>query len=71
MVAVPAERPERMPVTEPTVATNELLLVHVPEPGISDSDALAPEQIWDGPATAPGCRLTVATVLILQPVDNV
>ena len=71
IVVVPIDDPEMMPVMEPIVATDVLLLLHVPEPGASDKIALAPLQMCVIPRIAPGCRFTVAMVVVLQPVGNV
>ena len=70
-VVVPEDRPDTRPAAELIVATAVLLLLQVPEPGASDKNALDPAQICDAPRIEPGCRFTVATIFVLQPVGRV
>ena len=69
IAAVPAETPcpVTIPVVEPTVAREVLLLLHVPPPAASDKLRLAPEQTEPLPVMAAGSGLTVTIVLTEHP----
>ena len=67
-VEVPAERPVAMPVPEPIVATDVLLLAHVPPPG-SNKVVVAPIQIPVTPVITEGSGLTVIVLYAEHPVE--
>lgn len=67
---VPAETPVTIRVAEPIVATVVVLLVQVPPPA-SLNVVVVPAQIPVAPDIADGKGLTVATVVVIQPVPNV
>jgi hypothetical protein len=71
MVAFPVEAPVTTPVEEPTVATEPLLLLHVPPDVAVLSDIEEPIHIEELPEIAAGRDITVTTVETLHPVDNV
>jgi hypothetical protein len=62
IVATPVAMPVTTPVEEPTVATDELLLVQLPPATDSVSEILEPAQTVEGPDIAVGTGVTV-TVL--------
>lgn len=70
MFAVPAATPVTIPV-DPTVATNELLLLHAPPVVVSVSVVLSPAQTLAVPPMAAGKLFTVTTVVVAQPSGNV
>jgi hypothetical protein len=59
MIAVPAITPDTMPEPEPIVATEVLLLLHMP-PGVAlDNVTVLPIQVTVGPVIGDGNGLTV------------
>jgi len=64
-VVVPGETPLTDPEPERVVATDVLLLLHVPKPG-SVSEIELPLQTVDGPDTEEGSGLTVTTAVTAQ-----
>jgi hypothetical protein len=71
MIAVPADTPEIIPELEPAVATELLLLLHVPPVVASDKVMEWPVQIMEGPVMADGEARTKTTVEVEQPVGSV
>jgi len=71
IVTLPETRPLTMPLDDPIVATDGLLLVHVPPvlPSVKVTDE--PAQTLLKPDIAAGAGLTVTTVSAVQPPDNV
>ena len=68
MVAVPGPSPVIMPLSEPIVATDVLLLLHVPPPDAgSKSVAVEAWQIVVVPDMAEANALTVTVTCTLQP----
>jgi len=63
IVAVPADIPLTVPLSEPTVATVTLPLVHVPPPVVDDSDVDAPIHTVAVPVIDAGIGFTVAIVV--------
>ena len=70
MVVVPAATPDTTPVDEPTVATLEVLLLHVPPPASVNVIAAATQTLV-APVMADGSGSTVTTRVVLQPVPSV
>jgi hypothetical protein len=70
MVDVPFATPETIPDTVPTVATNKLLLPHVPLP-LSVNAVVCPAQTLPVPAIAGGIGLIVSDTFVEQPVPSV
>lgn len=66
MVRVPAVTPVTTPVAEVTVATEVLLLDHVPVP-VSDNAVLSPVQTTVEPEMAEGSGFTVIPWVMKQP----
>lgn len=64
---VPAATPVNTPVVEPIVATDVLLLSHVPEPEASDSVVTPPTHTDDAPEIDDGDKLTVTVFILLHP----
>ena len=74
MVTTPTATPDTIPVEEPTVAIDGLLLVHVP-PGLGfvsvivlNTHTLFPV---DGPDIGPGEEITVIVNVLKQPVGSI
>lgn len=70
MVEVPKATPVTRPEPETTVATEDVLLVHVPPPA-SLREVVKPAQTAGVPEIPDGNGLTVSTVVIKQPVPKV
>lgn len=70
IVDVPPETPKTAPEPDPTVATEEVLLVQLPPPA-SLNAVDDPTQTTAVPDIDDGRGLTVTTAVILQPVPNV
>jgi hypothetical protein len=68
IVADPADTGVTIPVPDPIVATEVLLLLHVLLPEASVNVEVDPVQIVVVPATAAGAAFTVATDVALHPV---
>lgn len=71
MSAVPAATPVTMPDDGPTVATEILLLVHVPPNAELNNEIVCPTQTDDGPDIAGGLGFTVKVLVRTQPVPRV
>jgi hypothetical protein len=71
MVTVPSAIAATMPLDAPTVAIEVLPLAHVPPVVALPNVIFAPTHTGVEPVMAEGCALTVTTVDVLQPVDNV
>ena len=69
IVVVPAMRPETMPELVPTVATDILLLIHVPPPA-SLRAVVRPAHTLVVPVIADGKGFTVISEVIIQPVTG-
>lgn len=70
MVAVPADIPATIPVG-PTVATDALLLFHIP-PGVALLNAAeAPTHTVGVPVILPGVAITFTVAVATQPVENI
>lgn len=67
---MPAERPFTIPVAIPTVATEVVLLVHVPPPVLLNVVVL-PTQTLETPVIADGSELTVIVFVVVHPVPSV
>ena len=67
MTDVPAAIPDTLPETS-TVATEILLLLHVPPPVASDNAVIAPAQTRGIPVMLAGNGFTVTTRVLKQPV---
>ena len=67
MVVDPALAPEATPVPEVIVATEELLLLHVPLPVISLSVVVDPGQTLVFPVIAAGSGFTVNVLVTSDP----
>lgn len=67
---MPAERPFTRPVAIPTVATEVVLLVHVPPPVLLNAVVL-PTQTLETPVIADGSELTVIVFVVVHPVPSV
>jgi hypothetical protein len=70
IVAAPVETPVTTPLSEPTVAADELLL-HAPPPTASLIVVVAPTHTVEEPVIAVGDTLTDTVVVVRQPVSNV
>ena len=70
MVVAPKATPVTMPEVEPIVAFVRSLLLHVPPPA-SLKVVVKPIQTPDEPVIEEGIGLTVATVVVKQPVPAV
>ena len=69
---MPAVDPVNVPLDEPIVATDVLLLLHTPAPDASVSVVDAPVQIaLLAPVIDAGAGDTVTTIVVLQPDDTV
>lgn len=71
MVVVPADMPVATPVEDPMVATDGVLLVHVPPEGAPNSEVTAPVHTEAMPTIADGIGFTVTARVVLQPVARV
>ena len=71
MVAVPAVTPVTVPVAEPTVALEVLLLLHVPLPVASVNVVVSPIHTAPVPVIPEGTELTVIVVAAVQPAPLV
>ena len=69
-MAVPDDMPVTMPVEEPTVATDPLLLLHAPPEVVSFKLSGAPAQTGLEPVIAASGLMVIVNVL-RQPVANV
>ncbi len=69
MVAVPAATPLATPVLEPIVATDVLLLAHVPPDELLFKVVVAPAQTFVVPVMLAGAGFTVNMALVEQPVE--
>ena len=67
MVAVPPDTPVTVPETEPTVATDRLLLYHSPPEIRSLKDIVVPEHSEEAPLMGSGVGLTVTVTIAGQP----
>jgi hypothetical protein len=67
MVGAPAVTPETIPVPEPIVATEELLLLHVPPAVASLKVLVDPAHIVVMPLMAEGVVLTVKVLVAALP----
>lgn len=67
IIAVPAAIPVTTPVDEPIVATEGVLLVHVPPPGVLESVVVFPAHIIAVPKIPVGPALTETVIVALQP----
>jgi hypothetical protein len=67
MVAVPEATPPTIPVPDPTVATDVLLLIQVPPDETSLNDIFDPTHTAVGPVMADGIGFTVTMAVVLQP----
>ena len=67
MAAVPAAMAETTPVDEPTVATDVLLLLHVPPLPDAVSVDVSPGYNVVLPLMSPAVELTVTTAVVEQP----
>jgi hypothetical protein len=70
MVARPAVMPDTTPLILPTVATDVLLLNHVPPLVAELNVVVAPEHIASVPVIAAGEATTVTTAVTKQPLDK-
>ena len=69
---MPAVNPVNVPVDEPIVATDVLLLLHTPAPDASASVVGTPVQIGlPAPVIDDGAGDTDTTVVVVQPDDTV
>jgi hypothetical protein len=71
MTTPPPATPYITPVDDPIVATETVLLLHVPPEVALDKDADALWQILLGPVIAPGTAFTVMGLVAAQPVGSV
>lgn len=60
-----------MPVPEMIVATDVLLLLHMPPEGVLERAVLLPEQTVSVPAIAVGSAFTVTTAVVTHPLPDV
>ena len=67
----PGAIPVTMPVREPIVAAEVLLLLHKPPLILSVSVVICPAQTAAGPETATGEGLTFTELVTAQPVGSV
>ena len=68
---MPADTPITTPVPTPTVATDVLLLLHVPVVGVLPSVVACPTHIDSEPLIVPGSGFTVIVFDAVQPVLKV
>ena len=71
MVAPPALMPVTIPVDDPTLATDRLLLLQTPPPVVLINKAGTPIQIAGTPAITTGDRFTVIVCVTKQPPGSV
>jgi hypothetical protein len=71
IVVVPGTIPDTIPVDEVTVATDVLLLAHVPPVDVLPNVVVKPWQTVDEPVIVAGSGLTVTTAALIHPVLNV
>jgi hypothetical protein len=71
MAAVPADTPVTVPVKEPTVATEGVLLTQLPPLERPTKEAVSAVHRVDTPPTEDGSGLTVTKRLKKQPVGKV
>ena len=69
-MAVPTPAPFTIPVLDPTVATNELLLLQVPPGVASVKTDEVPVQMPVLPVMPAGRSFTVTIVVVKHPVGN-
>jgi len=71
MIVAPEAIPVTKPVLDPIVATDVLLLLHVPPLAAGSlKTEVSPTQALVTPVTIEGGALTVTTVVTRQPEDN-
>jgi hypothetical protein len=70
-VVVPVVTPVTIPVNDPIVATDVVLLAHVPPIEASVSVIVAPTHTAPGPLIGTGSGLTVTITVLTQPVLSV
>jgi hypothetical protein len=70
MVTVPVETLVTIPEEEPTVATEVLLLLHVPPLYVSPSVMAYPRHTEEAPVMAAGCKFIVTVVVARHPVGR-
>jgi hypothetical protein len=70
MMVEPAATPVTTPVPAFTVAIAVLALLHMPPGVASENGVLNPIHTIGAPVTAAGSGLTVAVIVIAQPVGN-
>lgn len=66
---LPAETPVTTPVEDPIVASDGLLLIHVPPPGVDDKVVEFDTQVANVPVIAVGSAFTVTAVIVEQPLE--
>ena len=71
MSAVPVIPAVTIPVFDPTVATDVLLLLHVPVAGRPEIIVVVPKQTCDGPDIAVGREFTTTGAVTTQPVGAI
>jgi hypothetical protein len=73
MVAVPAVTPVTIPLPTPTVATDAVVLFHVPPLNASDNGVVPPEAQVESVPLMGGGNVLIVTVVVAgaQPVDKV
>jgi hypothetical protein len=71
IVAVPAVRPEIIPLVSPADATAGAVLLHVPPVGVLANVVVEPMHTLVVPVIAVGSGLTVIVFVVLQPELNV
>jgi hypothetical protein len=71
ILAVPAEKPEIIPVVRSAPAISVLLLLHVPVKTASSKVVVVPAHMYLTPVIADGIALTVIIVVDLQPAGSV
>jgi hypothetical protein len=71
IMLVPAARPLTIPVSEPMVATDNALLLHVPPSEVLLNVPVAPAHTLREPPIADGNGLTVTVSVVEQPVPIV
>ncbi len=67
MRLVPVATPVTTPVDDPTVATEGVLLVHVPLGVACESVVVEPTQVVSEPVIGPGVVTTFTVVILAQP----
>jgi hypothetical protein len=70
LVAVVASTPPITPVVRPAVATDVLLLIHVPPPGGSVNVIVEPAHTLSVPSIGPGAAFTVTKAMRVQNVPG-